>query len=253
MKNKFAAQLYTLRDELQKDFHGTLKTLKDMGWSGVQIDGLHGYEPEEIAYTLEKTGLKVAGMHIGLDRMQNELEQVKKEAELFGTKDIFCHYLEKEYQHVEGYKYVKEALLNVARILSPEGYRVGYHHHEFEFETEINGMYALEYLLEAENGLSLYPEIDTYWVQYAGIPPLEFMANYSHRIPILHLKDMTTDDRKTFAEVGTGLIDFKPILQWGENNGVEWYAVEQDFCDGSPLESLEISLLNLNRLAESLS
>src|SRR5699024_4908568 len=96
MKHKFAAQLYTLRNELKNDFHGTLKELQDMGWEAVQIDGLHGYSPEEVAEYLKQTNMNVAGMHVGLDRMQDELDLVKREAELFGTKDLFCHFLEEE-------------------------------------------------------------------------------------------------------------------------------------------------------------
>ena len=68
-------------------------------------------------------------------------------------------------------------------------------------------------------------------------------------MPIIHLKDMTADAEQTFAEVGTGLIDFPPILAWGERSGVEWYAVEQDRCKGNPLDSLRISLSNLLKMA----
>jgi hypothetical protein len=69
-------------------------------------------------------------------------------------------------------------------------------------------------------------------------------------MPIIHLKDMAADGSEAFAEVGTGLIDFVPILEWGEANGIEWYAVEQDVCPGDPMDSLRISLNNLNRLAD---
>lgn len=250
MKRKFAAQLYTLRDELKNDFPNTLRTLKKMGWEAVQMDGLHGYSPEEIASVLKETGLVVAGMHIGLERINDDLDAVLKEAELFQTKDLFCHYLDESMQHVDGYKQAKKELLAVARKLAPLHFRIGYHNHDFEFETKINGQYALEYILEPEEDQSIYPEIDTYWVKKAGEDPLEFIKKYPHRIPILHLKDMTSDGREFFAEIGTGLIDFEPILLWGEHNGVEFYAVEQDFCPGNPFESLNISLNNLIRMSE---
>ncbi|MNF12209.1 hypothetical protein D3C80_2136240 [compost metagenome] len=71
-------------------------------------------------------------------------------------------------------------------------------------------------------------------------------------MPILHLKDMTSDGKQYFAEIGTGLIDFAPILRWGLQSGVEWFAVEQDYCPGSPLDSLALSLENLIKLEETL-
>lgn len=70
-------------------------------------------------------------------------------------------------------------------------------------------------------------------------------------MPIIHLKDMTNDERQTFAEVGEGVIDFMPILEWGEKNGIEWYAVEQDRCDRPPLDCLQTSLTNLKKFAEN--
>jgi sugar phosphate isomerase/epimerase len=250
MRNKFAAQLYTMREELKKDFYGTLRTLKKMGWQAVQIDGLHGYPAEEIAAVLKETGLSVAGMHVGLDRMNGELDQVLNEARLFGTKEFFCHYLEEVMQHEAGYRQAKRELLEVSRKVEPHGFRVGYHHHDFEFKTDIDGQAALDYILEPENGCSILPEIDTYWVKMAGRDPLTYISKFPGRIPILHLKDMTNDDRKYFAEIGTGSIDFEPILQWGEANGVNWYAVEQDYCPGSPFDSLEISLTHLIQMTE---
>ena len=63
---------------------------------------------------------------------------------------------------------------------------------------------------------------------------------------------MTDDGSRFYAEIGTGLIDFEPILLWGEQNGVRWYVVEQDECAGDPFDSLEISLTNLVRMAEKL-
>lgn len=250
MKQKFAAQLYTLRNELQKDFPGVLRELKKMGWAAVQIDGLQGYTAEEIGEVLKETGLKTAGMHIGLDRMTNELDVVLEEARLLGTKDLFCHYLEEEMQNVNGYKQVKKELLEVARKVTPLGFRVGYHNHDFEFHTIVEDKVALEYILEPVGNEFIYPEIDTYWVKKAGRDPLEFIKKYANRMPILHLKDMTTDGEEYFAEIGTGSINFESILRWGENNSVEWYAVEQDYCPGNPLDSLRLSLENLMVIAE---
>lgn len=252
MTFKFATQLFTLRDELKQDFPMVLRELKKMGWDAVQIDGLFGYTAEEIAEVLKETGLQTAGMHIGVDRMINDLDNVIKEALLIKSKDIFCHYLEEEQQNVEGYKYVKESLLKVSEKLNPLGFRVGYHNHDFEFKTVVNGKYALDYILEPVGNNFLYPEIDTYWIKKAGLDPLTYIKKYVGRTPYLHLKDMTLDEFEDFAEIGTGQIDFASILKWGKDHEVEWYVVEQDECKGNPFDSLSISLDNLKRMQEKI-
>lgn len=250
---KFAAQLYTLRDELKKDFPGVLRELKKMGWQAVQIDGLHGYSPQEIGEVLKETNLSVAGMHVGVDRLTGDLDAVLEEAYHFKTKDLFNHYLSEDLQNVDGYKMVKKELLGVATKLTPLGYRIGYHNHDFEFHTMIDNKVALEYILEPVGNQFIYPEVDTYWVKKAGYDPLTFIANYPNRMPVLHLKDMTQDEEQTFAEIGTGSINFEQILRWGENNGVEYYAVEQDTCPIDPLTSLNASLENLIVLSRKIN
>jgi sugar phosphate isomerase/epimerase len=249
IRTKLAAQLYTLRNEIKKDFPAVLRELSKMGWAAVQIDGLHGYSAREIASVMKEVGLQTAGMHVGLERMKHDLDAVLEEADLFGTKDFICHSLPDGLQNPEGYASVRNDLLDVASKVKGTGYRAGYHNHDFEFHTNIEGKFALEYLLEDP---AVYAEIDTYWVLKAGHDPLSFIRNYANRMPILHLKDMTADGRQYFAEIGTGLIDFAPILKWGLDNGVEWFAVEQDYCPGNPMDSLAISLENLLKLEKTL-
>ncbi|WP_136605710.1 sugar phosphate isomerase/epimerase family protein [Paenibacillus dokdonensis] len=248
MRTTFAAQLFTLRNEVKRDFPGTLRELRKMGWSAVQIDGLHGYDAKEIAAVLKETGLQTAGMHVGLERMKHDLEAVLEEGKLFNTKDIICHSLPDALKNVEGYKSVRHDLREVSKTVTPLGFRVGYHNHDFEFHTSLDGKYALDYVLELDPSQPVYAEIDTYWVQKAGVDPLSCIRNYASRMPILHLKDMTADGKQYFAEIGTGRIDFIPILQWGLDHGVEWFAVEQDYCPGSPMDSLQLSLENLLKM-----
>ncbi|SEO53233.1 sugar phosphate isomerase/epimerase [Paenibacillus sp. OV219] len=248
MRQKFAAQLYTLRNELKKDFPGTLKELKKMGWSAVQIDGLHGNDPREIAAVMDELGLHTAGMHVGLERMKYDLPAVLQEASLFKTKDFICHSLPDELMNPEGYRSVRNDLRQVASQVTDLGLRAGYHNHDFEFHTSLDGQYALDYVLELDPVNPVYPEIDTYWVKKAGLDPLSYIRQYAGRMPILHLKDMTSDGREYFAEIGTGVIDFVPIIAWGEQSGVEWYCVEQDYCPGNPLDSIALSFDNLQKM-----
>ncbi|TDF98680.1 sugar phosphate isomerase/epimerase family protein [Paenibacillus piri] len=251
MQHKFAAQLSTVRDLCRDDFPQILKELKRMGWAGAQISGLLGYEAREIASVMQEIGLKAAGIHVPLNRLQDELDIVIEEAELFDTKDIVLKVIGKELRTEEGYRSVRRFLNEVARKLAPQGFRISYHNHAFELESEVEGKLALEYMLEPAPDNLVLAEIDIYWVKKGNRDPLLFLEPYINRMPIIHLKDMTTDERQTFAEIGTGSIDFAPILDWCEASGVEWYAVEQDVCPGNPMDSLQISLNNLMKLAEA--
>ncbi|MDR6879517.1 hypothetical protein [Bacillus sp. 3255] len=89
--------------------------------------------------------------------------------------------------------------------------------------------------------------------QKSGIAPMSFIKQYPNRIPYIHIKDMTRGDNAEFTEIGTGSIDFKPILEWGEKHGIEGYVVEQDQCKGSAMDSVAISYSQSIRLSRDLS
>lgn len=252
MKHKFAAQLMTLHRQTEEDFPGVLRAVREMGWPAVQISGLRGWLAKDIAAVLKETGLATAGVHVLLERLLNELDVVMEEAAIFNTRDIICPYMPKEYQNPDGYRHMRLVLNEIAERIAVKGFRFSYHHHAFEFDTEIDGVTALEYLLQPSQDNRILAEIDTYWVKKGGQDPYAFLRKYENRMPIIHLKDMTPDDLQATAEIGTGSIDFAPILLWGEQHGIEWYAVEQDVCPGHPLDSLQVSLDNLNRLVDQL-
>ncbi|MCG1021686.1 sugar phosphate isomerase/epimerase family protein [Sutcliffiella horikoshii] len=252
MKHKIAAQLYTVRDFLEKDFIGVLKELKDMGFAGVEMAGLYGHDPKEIAAALNELELSVAGMHVGVDRLRNELPAVLDEAELFGTKHLVMPYVVEEDRTEEYYVSLKAELNELAPVLKKDGYTISYHNHDFEFEKEIDGKVVLEYLLEPSADNLLHAELDVYWVTKAGRDVLDFLSPLAGRVPTLHMKDMAPGEEGSFAEVGTGVIDFEPVLRWGEENGVQWYIIEQDVCPGNPLDSLRVSIGNLKGMMEKI-
>ncbi|MNI23472.1 Inosose dehydratase [compost metagenome] len=250
MKNKLAVQLYTLRDACKEDFPGVLRALSVMGWAGVQFAGFHDYDLDELKAVMQETGLKAAGMHVGMDDLFNHTEKVCSHARLFETVDIILPSIPQQLQNEDGYIKIKQQLNQLAAQLKDEGFRISYHNHAFEFNTQINGQSALAYLLNPAQDNDILAEIDVYWVKKGGYDPLTFIQTYAGRMPIIHLKDMTNDDKQSYAEIGTGSIDFVPILQWGEASGVEWYVVEQDTCPTDPMTCIQTSFNNLTKMIE---
>lgn len=253
MIRQIAIQLHTLREACKSDFPGVLRELKRIGYSAVQFAGYHDYDPAELAAVLKETGLKVAGLHLQLPKMTEYPDRLLDELKLFGTRDVICSNTPGHLRNEAGFRELRNSLNELARLWQPHGIRVSYHNHAFEFDTQIDGQPALRYLLESAQDNLVLAEIDVYWVKKAGFDPLAFIAPYVNRMPIIHLKDMTDDEERYFAEIGTGSIDFRPIVQWGARSGVEWYVVEQDHCRRNPLDSAEISLTNLKRIMEGIA
>lgn len=252
MREKLAVQLYTLRKECQRHFPEVLRTLASRGWAGVQFAGFHDYDPRELASVLNETGLKAAGLHVGFDQIANNLEQIVIEAELLRTRDIICPSVPPSMRNESGYRQIKRTLRGAAARLGEKGFRISYHNHAYEFDTTVDGRNALDFMLNPAEDNPILAEIDVYWIRKIGLDPTSYIETYTGRMPIIHLKDMTNDDRQTYAEIGTGCIDFKPILQWGERSGVEWYVVEQDVCPRDAMDCVDTSYTHIMRLLSEL-
>ncbi len=252
LKDKIAVQLYTLREECHADFPGVLRKISQIGYGGVQFAGFQGYDPQELKAVLDEVGLKTAGMHVGFHDIVANTGKVVSDARLFDTRDIICPSIPAELRNEGGYKQLKKDLNGIAKHLKGEGFRISYHNHAFEFETVIEGQNALSYLLEAAVDNEILAELDVYWLQKCGLEPVTFFKPYADRMPIVHMKDMTADGEQAFAEIGTGSIEFEPIIRWGEENGVEWYVVEQDVCRTAPMDCVQTSFTNLYNLMSNL-
>ncbi len=126
-----------------------------------------------------------------------------------------------------------------------EGITLCYHNHDFELERLNDGRMALEAIFDDTNPSHVQTELDVYWLTKAGEIPTAWIDRYQGRTPLVHLKDMTTDDEQFFAELGTGGVDIEAVLAKREETNVCWWVVEQDVSRRSPLESIEISIYYL--------
>jgi len=87
----------------------------------------------------------------------------------------------------------------------------------------------------------IFFEIDTYWVQTAGVDPAQVVRELGPRVPILHIKDGPCVKSEPMTAVGDGVMDFAEIVQAG--GGItEWLIVELDRCATDMMVAVEKSL-----------
>lgn len=233
-KKKIAAQMYSVRAEFAADPAYTFKTLKEIGFEAIQLDGMRGHETREIKALVDQYGFAIAGMHIKHQRFFDDIDGILAESLLFGCKTIYDKYIDDEDQQTAGYQKTKERLLQVQKDFGPLDFRVGLHCPEYDFNQQVAGRQILDYLTDPVYGTGIYAEPDTYWISVAGKDPLTEFQKYSGRAPIVHLKDYLPgfapeDMANNLTELGQGAVDFPAILNWGEQNGVEYYCIEQDY------------------------
>jgi len=236
---RVALELYTVRDETRRDFAGTLRRVAEIGYEGVEFAGYGGLSAQEMAALLAETGLLVAGTHLGLDA----LEDAQLDASMRYCQDINCSCivlpsLGNEGRTPEGIRALAPRLNEIGRRCQEQGITFGYHNHDFEF-TRFDGVYLIDYLLQATDASLVKIELDVYWVAYAGVDPVTYLEALGDRVALIHLKDMAAD--RSMTEVGKGLLDMRHMCAFAQVRGL-WCAVENDYPQMPSLESARISL-----------
>ena len=241
-----ALQLYTVRDQTAKDFVGTVKQVAAMGYPGVEIAGVTGgLSAQDVKKRVDGLGLRVAGSHIGIDALEKDPAAIADFNLTIGNPYLVVPWMPKEEMStVEGATALAKRLNRLAQAYQPYGLKLAYHNHAHEF-LSLGDRYALDYIYDESDPALVKGEADLYWVVYGHADPVAWLQKRPGRFPLVHLKDMAPGPERTFAEVGEGIIDWKPIFAAAEASGAEWYVVEQDVCKRPSLESAALSLKHL--------
>ena len=245
MNISIGLQLYTLREETEKDFIGTLEKVVEIGYKGVEFAGYGGISCEKMKTVLERLGLKAIGSHVAMDTLESGLDEAIYYNLTIGCPNIVlpcpkCETIDDFFNAFTTYE-------SIGKRCKEKGLQFCYHNHADEFNTR-EGEYFLDILFKRTDKDLVKAEIDTFWVQYAGIDPVQYIKKYSGRCPLLHIKDMKDMVGKKYTEIGKGIIDIRGITEVAADIGAEWLIVEQDECEGFALDSVRISYENLKRI-----
>lgn len=264
-KFKIGLQLYSVRDDMEKDMDATLKAVSEMGYDCVEFAGYFGHSSKEVKAMLEKYGLEAISVHQTYEPFLEDGENMVKYIKDIGAKYSAIPWLGLEF-HRGGEKYDYDTIKKVAEFLAENDLCMLYHNHDFEFNM-VDGKYLIDWIYEYIPENLLKTEIDTCWVRYAGFDPCEYIEKYAGRAPIVHLKDFvctkkplgpvyalidgegkvdkTSNREETgfmFKSLGQGCQDFKSIIASAEKAGTEYLIVEMDQSPEMPaLESVKIS------------
>lgn len=246
-------QLYTLRNETSQDFIGTLKKVAELGYQFVEFAGYGDIPAKEMKIVLDDLGLRVSSSHVGLPLLERDKLASQLAFHIEYNKEIGSEYVVTPHAPLSAITTSAELqpYLEAIRFIAEECKRqnigYAYHNHNFEF-NKVDGKYILEHIFEYVGNDLIVSEMDLYWVKKAGIDPKSYLKQYSGRCPIIHVKDMTADERGFFAEVGRGIINYPSIFEMAGDIGVKYYIVEQDQCERPPLESVRMSIDYLKSL-----
>ncbi|WP_040951965.1 sugar phosphate isomerase/epimerase family protein [Gorillibacterium massiliense] len=238
-------QLYTLRDQTEKDFIGTIRKVADMGYKAVEFAGYYGVPAKELKSLLDELGLEAPSAHIGLNWEEPDKLESDLAAQIEYAKEVGLSYIVTpwaplpEVPTMEDVRKLAATLEKAGKMVTAAGLGYGYHNHDFEFKF-VEGKTIMDHLLEIVPAELLVAEFDLGWVHMGGQVPVDYVTRYAGRVPPAHFKDFGVGTRDT--EVGRGVVDLKSVLGVAEQSGIKYFIVEQEEFTSSSLESAKLCL-----------
>jgi sugar phosphate isomerase/epimerase len=239
-KTPVALQLWSVKDEVKRDFAAATAAVAQIGYAGVELAGYGNLDVKGAKVALDAAGLKVAGMHVSFDSLKRELNVVITDALELGCRTVVCswwppaHYISRSVCERIG-----EQLDAIGAMLLPYGIRFGFHNHGSEFQI-FDGKPGFDWILGAAQPRHLFAEVDVFWVHDSGYSPARFIRDHGARIPLIHLKDA--------KELGAGPLNFEEIFAASDAIGaVEWFIVEQEHFSHDPMKSVEICFAQMKQ------
>lgn len=268
MSFKLGYQVYSAREEAEKDLLKVLRQIKTMGYDGVEFAGFYGHTAQEVKAMLDETGLMAISSHVPFQSIEADMFGTIAYHQAIGCQFIAVPYLDEASRPgAPGFARTLKAIYKFGRLCREAGIDLLYHNHDFEFE-KLSGQYGLDFLYDAVPAEYLKTELDTCWVKVAGECPVDYIRKYAGRCPVVHLKDFVggkqrgealyaliqadgSDDRTVaeaeqpafdFRPVGYGVQDIPAIIRAGLASGAGWFIVEQDrSSERPPLDAAKMS------------
>jgi len=238
-------ELFSVRDELNKDLFATVTAVAKLGYEIVEF-----YSPyfgwtvdyaKQVRKLLDDLGIECRSLHS--PRRAFEADGRAKAIELnkiLGSSSVVMASPGGRFEDADGWKSVAELLSEAHQQFEAAGIRAGYHNHQFEWKAVDGDRHGMDILAAGTpDGVTLQLDVGT--CVEMGVDPVAWIKAHPGRIRSIHCKEWapgTEEDGKAYRVlVGEGAAPWREIIKAAESvGGVEYYLIEQE---GSRFSSLE--------------
>jgi len=241
-------QLYSVRQECEKDLPGVLKAVAKMGYQGVEFAGYYGRKAEELKKLLDENKLACCGTHLGLNTLLGgEFKKTVEFNRTLGNPYLIVSYMgEDRMGTAEKAEATAKLFTELSEKLKAEKMRVGYHAHGGDFK-KLGDRTAWEVFFSAA-GPNVLMQMDLGNCLGGGGDPYAMLKKFPGRSATIHLKE---HGGKPGAAVGDGEVKWAEVFQLCETTGkTEWYIIEQESYAGGPLDSVKQCIENMRKMGK---
>ena len=237
-------ELYSVRNECQADFPGTLEAVAKIGFKAVEFAGYWGRPAKEVRKLIDDNGLVTCGTHTQLADLQpDKLDATIEFNRIIGNKFVICPYMtgNSRQEWLDHAKRFNE----LADKLKPHGMWIGYHAHAHDFQ-KFDGATAWD-IFFGNTKREVIMQLDTSNCRDGGADPVEVLNRYPGRVRSIHIKPNGGGPE---AIIGEDKINWPGVFDFCEHRGhTEWYVVEHE-TSKTPVETVRRTFARLKELGK---
>jgi sugar phosphate isomerase/epimerase len=249
-KAKMGIELFMIREDMDEDFVGTLKTLKGMDYEGVEMwSALYKHDPAFVADAMAQTGMEIASWHTDFEALVENLDETIDHNKKAGCKTIVLNYLPPVACYsLDAVKAVGKLFDKIARRLTDEGMRFGFHNHGPVFFEKLDGISMWDYFNEyCDPAFCMQLDVCTAAMGGEDIPAL--IARSAKRVISTHMKPFTPNMPGWTGMdpmIGEDSLDYIKIREAAQASAIEWHLVEYESRTRyTPMYAAELCLQRL--------
>jgi sugar phosphate isomerase/epimerase len=247
-------QLYSIRDSINRDVPAAIAKVAKMGYTFVEPAGygegkFYGMEPSAFKTLCESNKLGVVSSHTGQalpdsanwDKVMAWWDECIAAHAAVGVKFIVQPFMGREaYQSLDTLKRYCDYFNLIGEKCNAKGIRFGYHNHDKEFSTQLEGQTIYDFMLTNTDPTKVMFEMDLYWTVVGGANPVDYFNKYPGRFELWHIKD-----KYEIGGAGT-MMDFASIWAGAAKSGMKYGVVEVEEYNFDQFTSCQKSVDFLN-------
>ena len=253
---EISVQLYSIHQDLGADLDGSLAKLAGIGLRTVEaFDFVR--RVDELKASFDRHGLSSPTAHAiliedaGVETPDGLLtvppaEETFAAAVALGVEVVIDPFVAPDrWATLEDVQRNADRLNARAEQAARAGLRVGYHNHDHELSTKIDGRPALEVFADLLDP-SVLLEVDLYWATAGGADPVALLQRLGDRVVAVHAKDGPIRPGITAADLptdqrpaGQGDVPLAAVL--AAESSVRYAVIEFDHYDGDIFDGIKQS------------
>lgn len=245
-------QTWEVRDQIGKDFDGTLGKLAADGFRAIEMCSPKGYKdlgfgplasmkPSEMRERIRKAGLICESCHFGFPELKDSLDDRIAFAQELGLKQmiISTFWLPKN-ATLSDWKSAVETANKLGERAHQAGIQLGFHNHDFEF-ARLDGKLIYDEIMGEFDPRAIKMQFQVAVIEL-GYQAADFFQKYPGRFISMHLADWLPTAKKQ-VPLGQGVVDWKRLFASARKAGIKNYFVEME-----PFDTMTASLPFLHGL-----